>query len=112
MGTEEGTVALFRPGQLSWYTTRVGRVKALIHAQYSGPLSLSRMASEVGMSLYHFARVFAELEGQPPHKYLLGVRLRHAAARLRAGASVTETCFAVGSPRSATSSPRFATTWG
>jgi AraC family transcriptional regulator len=54
------------------------------------------MASEVGMSVYHFARVFAELEGQPPHKYLLGVRLRQAATRLRAGASVTDTCFAVG----------------
>jgi AraC family transcriptional regulator len=54
------------------------------------------MASEVGMSVYHFARVFAELEGQPPHRYLLGVRLRQAAARLRAGAGVTDTCFAVG----------------
>jgi AraC-like DNA-binding protein len=87
---------LFRPGQLSWYAARVGRVKELIRAHYTEPLSLSRMAREVGMSVYHFARVFAELEGQPPHRYLLGVRLRHAAARLRAGASVTETCFAVG----------------
>jgi AraC-like DNA-binding protein len=92
----EKTRPLFRSGQLSWYATRVGRVKALIRAHYAEPLSLSRMASEVGMSVYHFARVFGELEGQPPHKYLLGVRLRQAATRLRAGASVTDTCFAVG----------------
>ena len=78
----EKTRPLFRPGQLSWYATRVGRVKALIRAHYAEPLSLSRMASEVGMSVYHFARVFAELEGQPPHKYLLAVRLRQAATRL------------------------------
>ena len=51
-------------------------MKALIREHYAEPLSLSRMAREVGMSVYHFARVFAELEGQPPHKYLLGVRLR------------------------------------
>ena len=92
----ETTRPLFRPGQLSWYATRVGRVKDLIREHYAEPLSLSRMAREVGMSVYHFARVFSELEGQPPHKYLLGVRLGRAAARLRAGASVTETCFACG----------------
>jgi AraC family transcriptional regulator len=71
-------------------------VKALIREHYAEPVSLSRMAREAGMSVYHFARVFAELEGHPPHKYLLGVRLRRAAMRLRAGASVTETCFACG----------------
>ena len=87
---------LFRPGQLSWYAARVRRVKALVRAHYAEPLSLSRMARDAGMSVYHFARVFSELEGQPPHRYLLEVRLRHAAARLRDGASVTETCFAVG----------------
>jgi len=40
--------------------------------------------------------VFTELEGQPPHRYLIDVRLEHAAARLREGAGVTDTCFAVG----------------
>jgi AraC-like DNA-binding protein len=92
----EAARPLFRPGQLSWYAARVARVKALIRAHSAEPLSLSRMAREAGMSVYHFARVFAELEGQPPHKYLLGVRLRRAAARLHAGASVTEACFACG----------------
>ena len=48
------------------------------------------------MSLFHFARIFAELEGRPPHRVLTDVRLAHAAARLRDGASVTDTCFAVG----------------
>jgi AraC-like DNA-binding protein len=54
------------------------------------------MAVEAGMRLYHFARVFRELEGRPPHAYLRDRRLAEAEARLRAGASVTETCFAVG----------------
>jgi AraC-like DNA-binding protein len=86
----------FRPRQLSWYAARVGRAKELMDAHYSEPLSLSQMSQEVGMSLYHFARVFGELEGEPPHQYLVRVRLRHAAARLHRGAGVTDTCYAVG----------------
>jgi AraC family transcriptional regulator len=96
LGGSETTRRLFRPGQLSWYAARLARVKALVREHYAEPLSLSRLAREAGMSVYHFARVFAELEGQPPHRYLLGVRLGRAAALLRAGASVTETCFACG----------------
>lgn len=87
---------LFRAHQMSAYAVRVGRVRAMIDARFAEPLSLSRMAGEAGMSLYHFARVFRELEGRPPHAYLRDRRLAAAEARLRAGASVTETCFAVG----------------
>ena len=48
------------------------------------------------MSLFHFARVFRELTGLPPHRYLLRTRLERAAQRLRTGDSVTNTCYAVG----------------
>lgn len=87
---------LFRPDRLSWYASRVERAKAMIEARYAEPLSLSAIARESGMSVFHFARIFAELEGRPPHRFLSDVRLTHAAARLREGASVTDTCFAVG----------------
>ena len=87
---------LFRAHQLSSYAVRVGRVRAMIDTHFAEPLPLSRMAVEAGMSLYHFARVFRELEGRPPHAYLRDRRLAEAEARLRAGASVTQTCFAVG----------------
>lgn len=48
------------------------------------------------MSTFHFARLFAELAGTPPHRYLLRVRLDEAARGLRQGASVTDACFASG----------------
>ncbi len=67
-----------------------------MRTQFAEPLSLSRMAREVGMSLYPFARLFAELEGETPHRFLVGVRLQEAARRLRAGGRVTDVCFAVG----------------
>jgi AraC-like DNA-binding protein len=87
---------LYRPDRLAWYAARVDRAKTMIETHYAEPLSLSDLARDAGMSLFHFARVFAELEGRPPHRFLIDVRLARAAARLRDGASVTDTCFAVG----------------
>jgi len=87
---------LFSADRLSWYARRVDRAKAMIAARYAEPLSLSIVARDAGMSVFHFARVFAELEGQTPHRYLRDVRLTHARCLLRQGAGVTETCFAVG----------------
>jgi AraC family transcriptional regulator len=87
---------LFRPERLAWYAARVERAKARMEAHYAEPLSLSTLARDAGMSVFHFARIFAELEGRPPHRFLTDVRLAHAKARLRDGAGVTDTCFAVG----------------
>lgn len=91
-----GPRARFRAGQLGWYAVRVDRARAMMEARHAEPLSLSLVARETGMSVYHFARVFSELVGRSPHQFLVEVRLTAAAARLRAGASVTETCYAVG----------------
>ncbi len=46
-----------------------------------------RCLSVAGMSVFHFARVFAELEGQTPHRYLRDVRLTHARSCGAAGAA-------------------------
>lgn len=96
LGAPTSPRARFRPGQLAWYAARLRRAKEMIAAHYAEPLALSFLAREAGMSLYHFARVFGELEGESPHQYLLGVRLASAALRLRQGASVTEACYAAG----------------
>lgn len=96
LATQVRARPIFRAHQLSWYASRVDRAKALIDAHFDEPMSLSRMAHDAGMSVYHFARVFNELEGQTPHRRLLDVRLRHAKQRLHDGASVTETCYGVG----------------
>jgi AraC-like DNA-binding protein len=77
-------------------TRRVARAAELIEAEYARPLALGEIAGAAGMSPYHFARVFRRLTGLPPHRYLVAVRLRHALERLDQGASVTETCYAVG----------------
>jgi len=96
-----GTVAdagrhLYKPSQLEWYARRIDEVRRTLDEDYGCDHTLSRLAADAGMSPYHFARVFRELAGLPPHRYLVRRRLRAAAAQLRAGARVTDACYAVG----------------
>lgn len=74
----------------------IERAVELLEAEYSRRLPLRELATTAGMSPYHFSRVFRNVTGIPPHRYLAGVRLRHAAEMLRRGASVTHTCYATG----------------
>ncbi|MCI0354890.1 MAG: AraC family transcriptional regulator [Acidobacteria bacterium] len=86
----------FRTGQLAWYAERVRAACDLFQHEYSQDHSLSSLGRRFGMSPFHFARMFRELAGTPPHRYLLSVRLEEAARRLREGSSVTNACFASG----------------
>ena len=78
--------------QLAWYAERVDATRSRLHTHLSSAHSLSSLARSAGMSPFHFARVFRELAGVPPHRYLMQVRLKEAARQLRQGASVTEAC--------------------
>ena len=61
------------------------------------PIDLVRAAREVGLSAFHFLRLFARVLGVTPHQYLLRSRLCHA-ARLLAGdaRSITDVALDVG----------------
>jgi AraC family transcriptional regulator len=86
----------YRAHQLGWYAERVDAVRQQLDQHYAAEQRLAWLARSVGMSSFHFARVFRELVGIPPHSYLRRTRLQQAARRLREGASVTEACFASG----------------
>ena len=87
---------IFRERQLAWYAERVDAAQKSMEQRYEENHSLSTLARSVGMSAFHFARVFAELAGAPPHRYLLRIRLTQAANRLLDGTSATEACFQSG----------------
>jgi AraC family transcriptional regulator len=87
---------VFKPAQLGWYGRRIDEARHLLDTQHMDHWSLAALARTVGMSPFHFARIFGELVGFPPHRYLVRRRLEAAAARLRDGATVTETSEAVG----------------
>lgn len=58
--------------------------KALRHIELHAEdaLDLSAMAGVAAMSKYHFLRTFRHIVGMTPYQFLLGVRMRRAAARL------------------------------
>lgn len=87
---------LYRPEQLKWYGQRVGAARELMDSSPDDQHSLWRLASQVAMSPFLFARVFRELVGVPPHKYLIRLRLQRARTLLESGMSVTDVCYTVG----------------
>src|SRR5262249_34785392 len=87
---------LYGPGQLSWYAARVARARQHLDHEYWADHTLLALARDTGMSPFHFARIFRELAGVPPHRYLVRRRLAAARDRIRDGESVTDVCYAVG----------------
>ncbi len=61
---------------------RVTRAVRMIERHGDGGLTVGRLAQEAGLSPYHFLRIFEQLTGLTPHRYILRVRLRQAAMRL------------------------------
>jgi AraC-like DNA-binding protein len=64
-------------------------LRALRHIEEHGeePLSLDDLAAVACMSKFHFLRCFRAVAGVTPHQYLLALRLRRAAWRLRTSAA-------------------------
>jgi AraC-like DNA-binding protein len=82
--------------QLAWHARRIDRAREILERRFSEPHSIASLARESGMSPFHFARIFRDLVGVPPHRYLVSRRLEAARSLLRQGRPVTETCFTVG----------------
>jgi AraC-like DNA-binding protein len=83
-------------GNVTPLMKRIDRAVQLIEAEYARELTLDDLARAAGLSPFYFARAFQRFVGVPPHRFLTGVRLRHAARMLDDGAGVTYTCYEVG----------------
>ncbi len=69
----------FYPSSLA----RVTRVLRAVEATPDAPHTLSEMAENARLSPWHFLRCFEELTGATPRQYLLRMRLRKAAVKLK-----------------------------
>ena len=68
-----------------------------IDAHSHEPVDLDRTAAAVGLSSFHFLRVFAHILGVTPHQYLIRSRLRRAARLLAQDVrSITDIALDVG----------------
>lgn len=61
------------------------RLGDYIEQNLAEPLSLGELAALAALSEYHFARMFRESFGMPPHQYVLARRLARAGELLRQG---------------------------
>lgn len=86
----------YRTTHLRRYSDLVDAARHTLETRYAERLSLADLSREAGLSRFHFARIFRDLAGVPPHRYLLRVRLARAARLLRDGVPVTRACFEVG----------------
>lgn len=87
---------LFSERKFGWYAERIDCARERMARDFAETMTTSDLAREVGMSAFHFTRVFAALTGSPPHRFLLATRLEAARTMIRDGRSVTETCHACG----------------
>ena len=73
----------------------IKRVQEYLQAHLADSVTLAELAQQAGLSEYHFARMFGQSLGCPPHRSLLGLRLKRA-KQLLAGpeplASIASQC--------------------
>jgi AraC family transcriptional regulator len=81
VGAREG---LRLKGGLAAYQRRL--LVDYIDQHLEDPISLGQLAGLCALSEYHFARMFRQSFGLPPHQYLLARRLSRAQSLLRDGA--------------------------
>lgn len=60
------------------------------------PLCLDAMAAQVGLSPFHYLRMFRQVVGVTPHQYLVRARLRRAARLLAMDLPITRIAYEVG----------------
>lgn len=87
--------------------TLLRRARDMIDREYARPLDVATIAATAFMSPAHFSRKFREAYGESPYSYLMTRRIERACALLRAGASVTDACMAVGGTSLGSFSSRF-----
>ena len=80
--TQQGVIA--RPSEADPSSlSRVTRVLRMIDNDSELPQDLNSLARIARLSPYHFLRMFEGITGTTPHQYILRLRLRRAAVRLR-----------------------------
>ncbi len=75
---------------------RIVQAKLFIDLNYADNIDLENISDEACFSKFHFIRLFKQIYGKTPHRYLTDVRLDKAKQLLSDGLTVSEVCFRVG----------------
>lgn len=80
----------------SYLLNQVITAKKFIDKNYSNEISLDDIAGAAFISKFHFLRLYKKYYGKTPYQYLTEVRIIKAKELLKAGHSVSETCYLLG----------------
>lgn len=72
-----------RPAPLEGPAPAFKRVVDHMHDHISEELTLDDLAAVAGLSRYQLLRTFKQVMGRTPHRYLVSIRMRHAAELMR-----------------------------
>jgi AraC-like DNA-binding protein len=75
---------------------RIVDAKLYIDRYYLNEICIASIASEACLSKFHFLRLFKQMYGITPHKYVTRLRIEKAKSLLEGGASISETCHSLG----------------
>ncbi|MEZ5308906.1 MAG: AraC family transcriptional regulator [Pyrinomonadaceae bacterium] len=79
-----------------WQIEKAISTRQFIESNFDNSVTLDVLARTQFTSKYHLLRLYKKYYGQTPKQFLTDVRIEKAKLLLRAGISVTETCFSVG----------------
>ncbi|MFC0228934.1 helix-turn-helix domain-containing protein [Serratia aquatilis] len=89
------------------------RVQLYVEDHLEQPLLLADLALQVGLSEFHFARMFKHSTGQAPHQYVMRLRLQRAEKLLRqTGMPLTQIALDCGFSSASHFSHRFKAVYG
>lgn len=78
------------------YYAYVRQSKAFMNKYYGHKIELNQIAAAAFMSRFHYIRIFQQVYGRTPRRYLQDLRVEKAKELLRQGHPVTQVCFDVG----------------
>lgn len=90
----------------------VNRACEYIRSRVSENISLNDIAASVGLSPYHFLRIFKNTTGLPPHAYLIRQRVEIAKGAIEKGASLADAAMQAGFSDQSHMTRRFKAVYG
>ena len=103
-----GAISTCREDTIASHRRAVERVITTARERLGEPISLRDMSRVAYLSAFHFNRVFHEITGLPPNKFISAMRLDEAKRLLlNTELSITEICFEVGYNSLSTFTRRF-----
>jgi AraC-like DNA-binding protein len=105
---DEGSISALRQDTIASHRRAVERVITAARERLCEPISLQDMSRVAYVSPFHFNRVFHQITGLPPNKFISAMRLDEAKRLLlNTNLSITDICFDVGYNSLSTFTRRF-----